>query len=130
MTDPDQKAFLEKFSAFLLAHQRVVADFTRSLGTAKTFLNLAPVSMEKEPDETVIMLEQILEIDLLGHLGRQFEEFHQVAGLLLTPQADLENPGLMEQLRKTRAEYEELMAEAEQQMATIETLLTTLNTPN
>jgi len=49
---------------------------------------------------------------------------------LLTPQADLENPGLMEQLRKTRAEYEELMAEAEQQMATIETLLTTLNTPN
>ena len=130
MTEQNRKAFQEKFLAFLRTHKRIVEDFTRSLGSARQFLELAQVSMDKEPEETITMLEQIREIDLLGHLGRQFEEFQQVSGLLTAARPPEELAQMMEELGSTQSGYQELLSEAESQVALLEKLFLALTSPN
>ena len=71
----DQEDFIEKMNAFMEAHRRTIADFGRSLANSAQFLKLADKSMEQEPEETESMLEQIKEIDLVGHLSHQYEEY-------------------------------------------------------
>ena len=87
--------FSENLGAFVRTQRRIVDDFGRSLSNARHFLNLAHRSLEREPDETVTMLQQIREIDLLGHLSHQFDEYRGVAGLLLSPPVPSEDPDLV-----------------------------------
>jgi hypothetical protein len=123
----DREEFLEKMAAFVGAHRRIVADFGRSLANSRNFITLAGRSMEREPEQTVTMLEQIREIDLLGHLGSQYEEYRAIAGLYLPGEAPPEHDSpLLEQVVELQTQYEGLMEEAEGQMVAIEKLLFTL----
>lgn len=125
----DQQEFTEKMAAFVGTHRRIVADFQRSLANARHFIKLADRSMEREPEETVTMLEQIREIDLLGHLNAQYEEYRNIAGFLLpTPDAPAPESPLVEPVSELQQQYEALLEEAEGQMEAIERLLTTLQT--
>lgn len=122
----DQKEFIEKITAFLHAHNRVLADFGRSLANSAHFLKLAGKSMEQEPEETGAMLEQIKEIDLVGHLSRQHEEYQGVSGFLLPPNPPLTNPDLLGEISELHSKYEGLLEEAEGQMEQLDKLLFTL----
>ena len=76
------ETFEERARAFLLVHRRIVADFERSLKNARHFIKLAGRSLEREPEATITMLEQVREIDLLRHVTHQFEEFQSIAAML------------------------------------------------
>jgi len=115
-----------KMADFVAAHHRILEDFERSLQNARHFLNLAQRSMEHEPDNTEMMLEQIKEIDLLGHLGNQMEEFIAIAGGVLSGQTNLDDPGVLSGLGEVNSRYEGLMEEAAEQMDLMEKLLFTL----
>ena len=125
----DRQEFSEKMASFVGAHRRIVADFGRSLANARQFIRLADRSLEREPDETVLMLEQIKEIDLLGHLSSQFEEYRTIAGLLLLADTPPEHDSpLITQVANLKLKYEALLEEAEGQMEAIDKLLFTLQT--
>ena len=79
---PKLKNLTEKVETYLDFHGRVVAEFERSLGNARHFLELATLSLEREAETTVTMLEQIREIDISGHLAAQFEEFKEMTEML------------------------------------------------
>jgi len=130
MSGQDSNVLMEKFTSFLSTHQRILTDFTRSLENARKFLDLAQVSISQEPRETEILLEQIREIDLLGHLGRQFEEFQQVAELLMATQPGEISSSMIEEMNQSKQNYQELVMEAENQMETIENLLSNLPAQN
>jgi len=124
----EQEKIDEKLDAFLGAHQRILAEFGRSLANSRHFLKLAGLSQNREPEETLAMLEQIREIDLLGHLTSQFEEYNSVAGAFLPPNAavdPVDNEEMLGQLAELHMKYEALLEEAEGQMETIEELLNT-----
>lgn len=125
----DSQELTEKMAEFVGTHRRILDDFARSLSNAAHFIQLAGRAMEREPEETVTMLEQIREIDLLGHLGTQYEEYRNIAGFFLpedgTPPAD--SP-LVAQVAELRDRYEGLVDEAERQMEAIEKLLFDLQT--
>lgn len=126
----DQQELSEKMAAFVGTHRRIVEDFGRSLANARQFLRLADRSMEREPEETVTMLEQIREIDLLGHLSTQIEEYRSIAGFFLPGEGaapEHDNP-LLVQVAELQQQYEALLEEAEGQMEAIEKLLGTLQT--
>jgi hypothetical protein len=123
----DREEFSEKMAAFVGAHRRIVEDFGRSLANARQFIRLADRAMEREPEETVVMLEQIREIDLLGHLSTQFEEYRNIAGFFLPPDAPPEHDSpLLSQVADLQSRYEALLEEASGQMEVIEKLLFTL----
>jgi hypothetical protein len=127
MTDPQE--FSEKMAAFVGAHRRIVADFGRSLANSRHFIRLADRSMEREPEETVTLLEQIKEIDLLGHLSGQYEEYRNIAGFFLPGEGPPEHESpLLAQVADLQREYEALLEEAEGQMEAIDKLLNTLQT--
>ena len=116
-------AFEERLESFLAMQQRIVADFERSLANARRFIELARVAISREPDETAAMLEQVREIDLLRHVGEQFENFQSIAAML----ADAQGPpgsgpqgGMIANLRKR---YEALLQEAEAQAERIATTI-------
>ena len=114
----DQQELTEKMAEFVGTHRRIL-----------DFIQLAGRSMEREPEETVTMLEQIREIDLLGHLGTQYEEYRNIAGFFL-PDGDstpAKSP-LVTQVAELRDRYEGLVDEAERQMEAIEKLLFDLQT--
>jgi len=120
----DRQEFDEKMAAFVGTHSRIVDDFERSLANARQFLRLADRASEREPEETVQMLEQIKEIDLLGHLSTQFEEYRAIAAFLLPADAPPEHDSpLIGQVAELKLKYEALMEEAEGQMESIEKLL-------
>ncbi len=118
----------EKMTAFVQAHQRILDEFGRSLVSANHFLQLADLSMKKEPLETVSMLEQIREIDLLGNLNSQVEEYRGIAGLLLPPNSPAGDPALQGDVAELEIKYEGLLEEAEKQMEQLGILLSTLQT--
>lgn len=117
-------AITDRLSAFLATQQRIVADFQRSLNNARHFIDLAGVSLEREPENTEIMLEQVLEIDLLRHVTEQFENFQSVAAMLSAAQGPLEADAGA--LREVQEGYEALIREAEGQAERISALLQTL----
>src|SRR3972149_4422522 len=78
----DAAEFSEKLESLLESHRRFAAEFEQSLGNARHFIALADRAMEQEPEDTVSMLNQIREIDLLGHLQRLAEEFESVRATL------------------------------------------------
>lgn len=122
------RQFTEKMNAFVRAHQRIIEEFGRSLVNANHFLQLADRSMDKEPLETVAMLEQIREIDLLGNLNSQVEEYRGIAGFLLPPNTPVDDLALQGEVAELEIKYEGLLEEAEKQMEKLEILLSTLQT--
>lgn len=125
----DREEFSEKMATFVGTHRRIVADFQRSLANARHFIQLANRSMEREPDETVAMLEQIREIDLLHHLNIQYEEYRNIASFFLPAEGPPEHDSpLFSAVADLQHQYEALVEEAESQMEAIEKLLTTLQT--
>ena len=118
--------FSENLGAFVRTQRRIVDDFGRSLSNARHFLNLAHRSLEREPEETVTMLQQIREIDLLGHLSHQFDEYRGVAGLLLSPPVPSADPDLVGEVAELQQSYEALLEEAEKQTEAIDRLLFSL----
>jgi hypothetical protein len=121
---PPSPAITDRLDGFLTAQQRIVADFDRSLRNARHFIDLAGVSLEREPDNTETLLEQVMEIDLLGHVTEQFENFQSVSALLVAAQSPLETEsGALGTVQKR---YEALLQEAVNQAEHISTLLTTL----
>ena len=123
----DREEFSEKMAAFVGAHRRILEDFGRSLANARNFIRLADRSIEREPEETVVMLEQIREIDLLGHLSTQFEEYRNIAGFFLPADAAPEHDSpLLAKVAEIQVQYETLLEEAAGQMETIEKLLFSL----
>jgi len=120
----DQQEFTEKMAEFVGTHRRIVADFGRSLANARHFLKLADRSSEREPEETVTMLEQIKEIDLLGHLTNQYEEYRNIAGFVLPAEAPPEHDSpLLIEVADLQRQYEALLEEAEDQMEAIDKLI-------
>lgn len=124
----DTPTLLDKAQAFLEFHRKVVADFDRSLANARHFINLAGQAVEQEPENTVAMIEQIQEIDLIGHLSKQYEEFQQMAAQLNTLKVD-ENR-VLASISTVREQYEEILAEAEEQAGVMEVMLASLQNPH
>lgn len=129
MNDENEaRQFREKMNAFVRAHQRIIEEFGRSLVNATHFLKLADRALEKEPLETVSMLEQIREIDLLGNLNSQVEEYRGIAAFLLPPNAPVDDLALQGEVAELETKYEGLLEEAEKQMEQLENLLSNLQT--
>ena len=124
----ESRQFAKKMSAFVLAHQRIIEEFGRSLANSHHFLELAARAKDKEPLETVSMLEQIREIDLLGNLNFQFEEYRGIAGLLPPSTTTEDDLALRGDVAELESKYEGLLEEAQKQMEQLETLLSTLQT--
>ena len=123
---PNLEAFNEKIAAFFDTHQKIIAEFRISMENSQNFLELAKLSAEREPENTVDMLEQIKEIDLFGHLSRQFDVFQEVAGAI---PKNSEDPNIQLQLEKFEdfeKQYEDLLEEAESQLELLEQLLAQL----
>ena len=132
MADPkwqDQQMLTEKVGAYLESHSKITADFENSLRNARHFVELAKLATDKEPGETVTMLEQIQEIDLLGHLRRQLEAFEEISGLLNTDEeSELEESGLeesaeLDRIQEVRNRYDLMLEEAEDQQEVISELM-------
>lgn len=117
---------------FLRIHRRIVSDFERSLKHARHFIKLAHRSLEREPQETVHMLEQILEIDLLRHVTGQFEEFESVVARLPPglARSDSAVPDEGAQFKSLRDRYEAILREAEAQAEEMQKLLSALTAPH
>ena len=124
----DARIFTEKMNAFVHAHRRIIEEFGRSLANANHFLRLAGRSIDKEPLETVSMLEQIKEIDLLGNLNSQVEEYQGIASFLLPPNTPVDDLALQGEVAELETKYEGLLEEAEKQMEQLENFLSTLQT--
>ena len=127
---PDLKNLTEKVETYLDFHERVVAEFERSLGNARHFLKLATVSLEREAETTVIMLEQIREIDISGHLAAQFEEFKEMTEMLPGGAGRGFPESRASDLKALGRQYEQLLEEAEQQRETLDRLLFTIQNPH
>ncbi len=117
-------AVTDRLGAFLSTQQRIVADFQRSLGNARHFIELAAMALEREPENTELLLAQVMEIDLLRHVSEQFETFQSVAAMLSAAQGPLEPDAGA--LREVRHAYEALIRDAEEQADRIANLLSTL----
>ena len=120
----------ERTESFLALQQRIVADFERSLANARQFIDLAGVSMSREPEETTMMLEQVREIDLLRHISEQFENFEGIATMLAQARGAAESGPRGAAFAELRKRYEVLQAEAEEQAERIATILTSINPVN
>ncbi|HEX9841623.1 MAG TPA: hypothetical protein VGC20_02690, partial [bacterium] len=112
----DREEFTQKMAMFVGTHRRIVADFGRSLANSRQFIRLADRSLEREPEETVTMLEQIREIDLLGNLSSQFDEYRNIASLFLPGETPPEHDSpLLTEVSELQQQYEALLEEAEGQ---------------
>jgi hypothetical protein len=120
---PDSAEFGEKLEALLNDHRRFIDQFEQSLRNARHFIALADRSMESEPEDTIAMLNQIREIDLLGYLQRLAEEFDAIrASLAASP--FWQEAGLFSgELDELAARYEALQEEAASQLNGIDALL-------
>ncbi len=126
MADPkwrDLQVIDEKVAAYLDTHRKIAGDFERSLRNARHYVELAEVTKDKEPAETVTMLEQIREIDLLGHLRNQLDAFEEISGLLGAGEPDGEEPEGSHNIQEMRARYDLMMEEAEEQEQAITELM-------
>lgn len=120
---PESAEFGEKLETLLDDHRRFVEQFEQSLKNARHFIALADRSMEQEPEDTIAMLNQIREIDLLGYLQRLSEEFDAVrASLATSPFWQAAGP-FNEDLDRLASRYEALQEEAASQLNGIDALL-------
>ena len=124
----DTPTLLEKAQTFLEFHRKVVGDFERSLANARHFINLASQAVEQEPENTVAMIEQIQEIDLVSHLTKQYEEFQHMTGQLDSLKVDEKR--IQASISTLREQYEEIMAEAEEQAGIMEVMLASMQNPH
>ena len=122
----DFRSFSEKLANLLENHRRIIAEFENSLSNAHDFIGLADRSIEKEPENTVIMLEQIREIDLLGHVQRLSEEFDSVRGFIAAAPMEDDIQRHREELEHMAAAYEIMTEKAARQHDRIDSLLTAL----
>ena len=123
----DPKAeFQEKLDAFLTTHRQILADFQRSLVNARHFMQLAEKAAEHEPENAVVLLEQIKEIDLLGHLERQSEEFQSVASLMQSGAGEKLDGQVRGLLGELDGQYQALVEEAADQMEGLDRMLFSL----
>jgi hypothetical protein len=120
-------AFGRKLKALVSDHGRFIADFENSLKNAGHFLALADRAMEKEPESTVDMLQQIREIDLLGHLQRLSEEFDGLRSALAASPYWGESEAYQAELERLSERYDALQGEAVNQLGRIDTLLQALH---
>ena len=126
-TEPrDAAEFADKLESLLNSHRRFVTEFEKSLHNARRFIALADRSMERELEDTVSMLNQIREIDLLGHLQRLSEEFDAVRGFLAASPFWEESRSFGGELDELAERYEALQEEAADQLNGIESLLNTM----
>jgi len=131
---PSVAAFEERAREFLKTQRRILSDFERSLKNARHFIELAGRSLEQEPEDTIQMMEQIREIDLLRHVSHHFEEFEAVIAMLppALVQGDPTLPDTAPQaeMKSMRTRYETLVHEAESQAADMERILSALQQPH
>jgi hypothetical protein len=118
--------FGRKLKSLVSSHRRFITDFENSLKNSGRFLALADRALEQEPESTVDLLQQIREIDLLGHLQRLSEEFDGLRGALATSPFWGESAAHQAELERLSERYEALQAEAVNQLSRIETLLQAL----
>ena len=123
----DADEFSDKLETLLETHRRFIAEFEQSLRNARHFVALANRSMESEPEDTVSMLNQIREIDLLGHLQRLAEEFESVRGTLAASPFWEDAQGFSEELDDLADRYENLQQDAAEQLNSIEHLLNVMS---
>jgi hypothetical protein len=127
-------AFELRAREFLQTHRRIVADFERSLKSARHYVKLAGRSLELEPESTVDMLGQIREIDLLRHVTQQFEEFESVLAMLppdlVQGDPTLPDGGAPAEFKSLRARYEAMVRDAESQAEEMEKILSALTAPH
>lgn len=124
----DQQVLTEKVIAYLESHGKITADFQRSLHNARHYVELAKAAKDKEPAEAAAMLEQIQEIDLLGHLQTQLEAFEDISKLLGTGEeagedAEEDTGEGAGQIQEIRDRYDLMLEEAEDQQETIAELM-------
>lgn len=125
---PDSAAaFGRKVKALVSSHRRFIADFENSLKNSGHFLALADRALEQEPESTVDMLQQIREIDLLGHLQRLSEEFDGLRGALAMSPYWGEGEPYLTELERLSERYDALQGEAVNQLSQIDTLLQALD---
>jgi hypothetical protein len=128
------EAFETRAREYLLVHRRIAGDFERSLKNARQFIKLASRSLEQEPDGTIQMLEQIREIDLLGHVTQQYDEYQGVMALLpqdlVQGDPTLPDSRVQSEIKAMRARYEAIVQEAESQAEDLEKILSALTTPH
>jgi hypothetical protein len=120
----------EKVDSFLVFHHRVIGDFRRSLANAGHFIGLAGKAMEREPDNTIHLINQIREIGLLSHLEDQFHEFEQMAAMLSHMPGGIDNDELREGIDTIKNDYEVLLGQAEEQAEKLAEMLNLLEHPH
>ena len=124
---PDTAAeFGRKLKSLVSSHRRFIADFENSLKNAGHFLALADRALEQEPESTVHLLQQIREIDLLGHLQRLSEEFDGLRSALATSPFWGEGAAYQSELERLSERYDALQGKAVSQLSRIDTLLQAL----
>ena len=124
---PDTAAeFGRKLKSLVSSHRRFIADFENSLKNAGHFLALADRALEREPESTVHLLQQIREIDLLRHLQRLSEEFDGLHGALAMSPFWGASAAYQAELEKLSERYDALQDEAANQVSHIDTLLQAL----
>jgi cytochrome c556 len=119
----DANEFGAKLETLLDDHRRFIAQFEQSLKNAGHFIALADRSMEQEPEDTVAMLNQIREIDLLGYLQRLAEEFDTVRASLATSPFWKDAASFATDLDDLATRYEALQEEAASQLNGIDAIL-------
>ncbi len=119
-----------KLESFLAFQRRVVGDFQRSLDNAAHFIALAGKSMEREPENTVHMVNQIQDIGLLSHLEDQFQEFQQMAAMLTAMPGGVGRDDLEDGIDELKNQYEVLLAQAEEQAERLAEIVNTLERPH
>jgi len=119
----DAVEFGDKLETLLNDHRRFIDQFEQSLRNARHFIALADRSMEQEPEDTIAMLNQIREIDLLGYLQRLAEEFDAVRATLAASPFWKEARSFNVDLDDLASRYERLQEEAASQLNGIEAIL-------
>lgn len=125
----DQQVLTEKVSAYLENHRKITIDFERSLRNSRHYVELAKLARDKEPVEAETLLEQLREIDLLGHLQTQLEAFEDISGFFQTGEDSAEeesggeNTEQTDRLQEIRERYDVMLEEAEDQQEAISELM-------
>ena len=119
----DVDALRERLAAFLASQQQILSEFQRSLANARHFVELANLSMEKEPENTVTMLKQLQDIGLADHLETQFENFEAMERNLPLVSRMEETATQEGEWEDVRTKYGELLEEAARQTKETEFLL-------
>ena len=125
-TIPNLDALHDKVTSYLDTHERILGEFRVSMDNAQNFLELAKLSADREPENTVIMLEQIKEIDLFGHLTRQYEVFREVTDMIPSGSDDPSTQLQAERFEDLDLQYEAMLADAEAKTEQLEQLLAQL----